>query len=110
MIDKRFTYIVIILYLILGFLFMINDLIFPQWYIAIIMFFGFKILFNYRKCTISYIECKLRGVKRKYGYLNSFMDAIVDLRYNIKIFVLLQLTFIVLMYYHFIIKKVKMVI
>ena len=39
--------------------------IFIQSYVSLILFIGFKIIFNYQKCTISYIECKLRGVKKE---------------------------------------------
>ena len=37
-------------------------------------------IFNYRKCTISYIECKLRNVKKDHGYINNFVNQIIDIR------------------------------
>ena len=42
-------------------------------------FFLFKWIFNYRKCTVSYIECKLRGVKKEEGYVNYIVNEIIDI-------------------------------
>ena len=39
-----------------------------------------KMICNYKKCTFSYLECKIRKVKRQDGYLASLIDHIVDLR------------------------------
>lgn len=38
------------------------------------IYFMLKWIFSYRKCTISYLECKLRGVPKEEGYLNSFLE------------------------------------
>jgi hypothetical protein len=71
---------IVYLFLFLGLILINNDSTIPRPYIGIIIFFLIKLLFNYRKCTISYIECKLRKVKKEEGYLNSFIDSILDLR------------------------------
>ena len=42
--------------------------------------FTVKIIINYRKCTLSYLECKIRGVKQEEGYLNDFFNRIFDIR------------------------------
>ncbi len=42
------------------------------------IFFLFKWLTDYRKCTVSYYECKLRGVKKEKGYIYNFMEPIYD--------------------------------
>ena len=52
----------------------------PEWYLMLTLYLGFKWIFNYRKCTLSYLECKLRGVPREKGILNRFLDELVDLR------------------------------
>lgn len=52
----------------------------PQWYVVILGFFLFKMLCDYHKCTVSYLECKLRGVKKEQGYLNALIEPIVGLR------------------------------
>lgn len=52
----------------------------PRNYIAIVLFFFFKMVTMYDKCTISYIECKLRNVKKEDGYLYDFLHSIIILR------------------------------
>tara|TARA_A100001015_G_scaffold236948_1_gene269361 strand:- start:2386 stop:2610 length:225 start_codon:yes stop_codon:yes gene_type:complete len=42
------------------------------------MFFLIKWITNYRKCTISYIECKLRGVKKEKGIIYNVMEDVYD--------------------------------
>ena len=51
-----------------------------QWYIALLYFIMLKMIFNYDKCTLSYIECRLRGVPKERGYLNTFVRGFLDLR------------------------------
>ena len=51
-----------------------------QWYIGILIFFFIKMVTNYRKCTISYLECKIRNVKKEEGFLNKFINSILNLR------------------------------
>lgn len=41
-------------------------------------FFLIKWVTDYRKCTFSYVEVKLRGVKKEEGYLNYLLDSIID--------------------------------
>ena len=76
------NYIIAYLYLFLGYYFIYNNENINKNYLALLIFFSFKIIFNYRKCTISYIECKLRGVKKEQGYLYRFLDIIINLRYS----------------------------
>jgi hypothetical protein len=52
----------------------------PRNYIAIIGYLLFKMITLYDKCTLSYIECKFRNVKKENGYLNRFLHSIIDLR------------------------------
>jgi hypothetical protein len=54
----------------------------PQWYIAILLFISFKVVFKYEKCTVSYIECKARGVKKEEGYIYNFLNSFHKLRDN----------------------------
>ena len=42
-------------------------------------------IFNLRKCTFGYMECKIRGVKRDKGYINNFLDGIVDHRNSVEV-------------------------
>ena len=71
-----------------------------EYYIGILVFFLVKMVFNYRKCTVSYIECKLRNVKKENGYINKFMNDIIDFREKDEsIFVYIYAGLII--YYHF---------
>ena len=73
-------------------------------YITLILFFTLKWIFNYRKCTISYIEYKLRNSKKEDCILYKLLENIMNLRYTKNIFVFYFLSFIIL-YDYFIIKK-----
>lgn len=61
----------------------------PAIYVRILTFFALKVLFDYRKCTVSYLECKVRGVPRERGYINALLDGIVAVRNDWPTFVLL---------------------
>lgn len=48
--------------------------------IGICVYLLFKWLSDYRKCTFSYIECKMiRGVKKEEGYIYNFLEPIFDI-------------------------------
>ena len=55
---------------------------------------------NYDKCTISYLECKIRKVKKEEGYLFNFLNNFIQLR-NDKYFIFLIIYYIYLNYYYF---------
>ena len=78
--EKDIYNIIIIVFAIIGCLYTIKDKNVPQQYTIIAAFCTFKMIFNYRKCTFSKLECKLRKVKREDGILSSFLDHVVDLR------------------------------
>lgn len=85
-------------------MFVLLNLNLPTFYMTFILFFTFKWIFNYRKCTISYIECAIRGVNKEQGYLFTFLENIINLRYtkDIKIYYILSLVLII---YYFIYKR-----
>jgi hypothetical protein len=91
------------LYLALGYYFIFNDYNLDQDYVALLMFLALKIIFYYKKCTVSYIECKIRGVKKEKGYLYRLLDGIISVRHTIHFPILLILALYIL-YYHFVIK------
>ena len=95
---------IVYLFLFLGLFLINNDSTIPRTYIGLLLFFLIKLVFNYRKCTISYIECKLRKVKKEQGYLNRFLDQIIDLRYTPHVYIMYFIAGIIL-YYHFNLKK-----
>ena len=71
----------------------------PKWFAAITLYVFVKIITNYRKCTISYFECKLRNVKKEQGLLYNYLERIVDLRYDEYNYLILLYLYFVLMSY-----------
>lgn len=68
------------------------------------IFFLVKWIINYRKCTVSYIECKLRGIKKEKGVVFNIMEDILDInKSNYKYLIYL---FVILVFY-FNFKKLK---
>ena len=100
----------IVLYLLYGLFHIIhNEELHPN-YTVLLLFFTFKIIINFRKCTLSYIECKLRGVKKEEGYLNQFFDKLFAIRDgDDKLNKLLVLISLVIIYYAFFIKNDMMI-
>lgn len=47
--------------------------------VEICIYLLFKWITNYRKCTLSYIECKIRKVKKENGYIYNFLEPIFDI-------------------------------
>lgn len=74
--------IIILFYFFIGFLYICKDKHLHPKYALVLAFCTIKMIFNYRKCTVSYYECKVRGVKREDGVLAGFLDYVVDLRYS----------------------------
>lgn len=49
-------------------------------YVAVLVLLGLKIVTGYSLCTVAWLECKVRRVKRGDGYLNRFLDGLLCLR------------------------------
>ena len=75
-------------YLIVGLIIINLEKRIPREYFGILVFIFLKMIFNYRKCTISYIEYKLRNVPREEGYLYSFLDKIINIRNTDHIYIM----------------------
>lgn len=94
------------IYVGLGMLIMIIQHDIPQWYIATLLFIALKVLFRYEKCTVSYIEVKLRGVPKEDGYLYNFLKGFQRLRENVPVYyTLLGYTALVTYVYFFVLRK-----
>ena len=89
---------IIFIYFTIGISYILLKKELPRIYITILFFFTLKIIINYRQCTVGYIECKLRGVDKDKGYLNQFMDLVIDIRYTYHVYYLLIIGFIILYY------------
>jgi hypothetical protein len=102
--NKKIIYILLLLYLLYGSYIMFSNKYINHSYMIISFFMFFKIILNYDKCTLSYMECKIRNVKKEEGYLYSFLNNLISIRYE-KIFIFFFIYYIFLNYYYFIIKK-----
>ena len=89
------------IYYILGLILILVDINIPNWYITILIYFTFKWLFNYRKCTISYFECIIRGVKKEDGIIYNILEKCIDIRYTkyINLFYILNIIIFIDFFY-----------
>ena len=86
------------LFLSYGLYHMIINVIIPLSYIQLLLFLTIKVLLDYNKCTISYLEVKLRGVKKEEGYLYDLLTSLNNLRYHKDFLILLFIINIFLIY------------
>lgn len=52
----------------------------PRVWSGLYAFATLKLLLDYRKCTLSYVECKVRNVKKEDGYIHNALEEIMRLR------------------------------
>ena len=82
MLDRNILITIIIyLYFILTTIF-IDDLSIRKANIVAILFLLIKWILNYRKCTLSYIECKIRNIKKEKSHIYNYCEFFGDLIYN----------------------------
>lgn len=92
-----FLIILLYLYLIITSIY-INDIHLIKFNIIFITFILIKWIYNYRKCTLSYIECKIRCIKKQESYIYNFCDFFGDLiysKYNDILLLILLLLYII---------------
>lgn len=87
--DPFLIHFIVKIFLSYGLYHMMLNVIIPASYIKLLLFLALKIIFNYTKCTISYIEVKLRGVKKEEGYLYDLLISLNRLRDNQEILILI---------------------
>jgi len=68
-------------------------------YVVILAFMTFKIITNYRVCSIAYAECKVRNVERHESYINMVLDPIIDIRYTSQVYITVTISVIILYYF-----------
>ena len=85
-------------YLLYGISLIIRNIEVPILYLFLLLFCCFKVTTNYRVCSVAYLECKLRKIKREQSIMNQFLDPIVDLRYTDHIYPLVILSYFILIY------------
>ena len=93
-----YTLLFVYSYLILGVYLSFIQTYWKNLYLLALAFCSFKVITNYRICSVAYLECKMRNVKRKESYVNQFLDPIVDLRYTDHINPLTIFSFLILTY------------
>jgi hypothetical protein len=93
-------------YILLGIHEIINDRPLPNWYVGIFIFMVFKIVAKYEKCTISYLECKLRGVRKEEGYINRLLQSFIYMPINVIELLLFTTLFI---FYQTQIKNIRLI-
>lgn len=76
--TEIYIHTLLIVYMSLGTAFALTAI--PEWYTAMTFMLMCKWIFDYRKCTLSYIEIKLRHVKKERGYLFKLVGDLVDFR------------------------------
>ena len=97
-------------YLLIGIVMMLLHKELPLIYLFCLAFCSFKVITNYRVCSVAYFECKLRDIKRNESYMNKFLDPIVDLRYTDHIYILLPIVYLILGYYLIYMKMIQKII
>lgn len=101
MMNENLIHLIIKLFLSYGIYYMVLNLAIPTSYIKLLLFLFLKIVFDYTKCTISYIEVKLRGVKKEDGYLYNLLTSLNNIR-NHKDFLILFFIINIFIFYNFI--------
>ena len=97
------------LYLLIGMISILLKKPLHRTYIVILVFMLFKFITNYRLCTLSYIECKIRDVKRDQSYLNQVLDPIIHLRETEHFYPVIIISLIILYYDLIIFDNIKYV-
>lgn len=75
-----------------------SDLFIIRSSIFLCIFLFLKLLINHRKCTFSYLECKLRNIKKEEGIIYNLCNFHGDLIYtslNIYIYIIVLLVLII---------------
>jgi len=94
-------------YILLGIYFIYSKTDPPLIYLLCLIFASFKVVFNYRICSVAYLECKARNIKRDDSYVNQFLNPIVDVRYTNHVYILTILSFVIITYYMIVMEKYK---
>ena len=104
--NENIIHIIVKLFLSYGLYYMVLNIAIPASYIKLLLFLFMKIVFDYTKCTISYIEVKLRGVKKEEGYLYNLLTSLNNIR-NHKDFLILFFIINLFLFYNLVKKYSK---
>ena len=90
--------IIICIYIFLIYSVFTDDLFIVRVALYLSVFMLLKWIFNYRKCTFGYLECKIRKVEREKGFINNFCKYYGDLiytEYKYYLFVILIIIYLI---------------
>ena len=93
-----FVIIIIYLYLYYGLCKVYNKQIINPLYLIILFGGILKMAFDYRVCTVAYVECKLRAIPRESSIVNNILDPMIDMRYTDHTYPIYIFGFIILYY------------
>ena len=71
----------------------------PRVYLGLLIFFTFKWIFNYRKCTIGYLEVKFRDVSKEQSIIYKYLNKCIDIRKSNLVIILYFIAIIVIYEY-----------
>ena len=91
--DKNIIYYIFIIILVISCF--IKNKIINELAISMCIYFLYKWITNYRKCTLSYIECKIRNIPKEKGYIFNLLEPIFDLNKKKYAFFLYFIIFII---------------
>ena len=90
--------ILVYVYLIYGLYMVYNKKILHPFYLIVLITGMLKMSFDYRVCTVAYVECKMRDISREYSIVNNTLDPMIDLRYTDHTYPIYIFGFIILYY------------
>ena len=64
--------------------------------IYVASFFLLKWIFNFKKCTLGYLECKIRNVNKSEGYINKICDDYGDMINDENVDLLFIISFLII--------------
>lgn len=94
-------------YLLYGILSIVTNKEVSILYLSLLLFVCFKVVINYRACSVAYLECKIRKIKRDESIINQLLDPIIDLRYTNHIYPFVLISFYILTYNFVYLKRIK---
>jgi len=96
----KYIYIIILslIYIFLFYSLFTKKLVIIRSSIYLSLFMLIKWIFNHRKCSFGYLECKIRNIKKETGYINNFCEYygnIIDNEYNYLIFIVTVIIYLI---------------
>lgn len=99
------NYFALLIFIFLLYSFFNNNSKINKTVISICLFLLYRWISNSKKCTISYLECKIRGVKKENGFIYQLLNPIFELnKHKFKNYIILFVVIVLLFNMY---KKIK---